>query len=150
MRFVAFDQEEIGLVGSKFYVKEEIEDKNKIIGNINLEMMGTNSRGDSAFHIIDCEREDSVFMTKEILNKIKTLGLPLVHVPGCTGRSDHGSFWKAGIGAVVLSENFFGGDSDDCYHRSCDVVDSRLNFTYMKNISLAALATVIEILGVAK
>ena len=30
-------------------------------------MMGTNSRKDGAFHVIDCDRKESTFLTDEIL-----------------------------------------------------------------------------------
>ncbi len=145
LRILAFDKEESGLIGSSNYVKK-LSNKSQIIGNINYEMMGTNSRQDGAFHIIDCNKPTSTFLTQSLLNSIQTYQLPLVHNPGCTTRSDHASFWNAGIPAVVISENFFGGDSDRCYHRSCDVVDNRLNFEYIKNITIAAYGAVFSLL----
>jgi len=142
---IAFDKEESGLVGSKAYVKS-IKDKSKIMGNINFEMMGTNSRNDGAFHIIDCDRADSSFLTKAIDDTIAGYNLPLAVNPGCTNRSDHASFWKQNIPAVVISENFFGGDSDKCYHKSCDVVDARLNFTYMRHITYSIYGAIVKLL----
>ena len=142
---IAFDKEESGLVGSKAYVKS-IKDKSKIMGNINFEMMGTNSRGDGAFHIIDCDRADSSFLTKAVTDTISGYNLPLAVNPGCTNRSDHASFWKQNIPAVVISENFFGGDSDKCYHKKCDVVDSRLDFTYMRHITYSIYGAIVKLL----
>jgi len=146
---VGFDKEEKGLVGSREYVKKlSSSEKQKIIGVINFEMMGTNSRKDGNFHIIDCDRSDSVFMTNTMEGIINWHKLALTKVPGCTERSDHASFWKASIPAIVISENFFGGDSDKCYHKSCDKFDSRLDFTYMENITSAVASTAYNLLKI--
>lgn len=133
IRVLGFDREEQGLVGSDAYVAT-IAGKENIIGNINFEMMGVNKRNDGAFHVIDCDRKESQFLSTEIKNSIVGLGLPLTVVRTCTDRSDHASFWRRKIPAVVISENFFGGDADPCYHAKCDIVDERLNYNYMGNI----------------
>lgn len=151
LRILGFDKEEKGLVGSKQYVKSLSQvEKDKIVGVINFEMMGTNSRKDGAFHIIDCDRSESVFMTKTMENIIGWHKLGLKKIPGCTNRSDHASFWKANIPAIVISENFFGGDSDKCYHKSCDRFDSRLDFSYMEKIATSVASTAYELLEVQK
>lgn len=138
VRILGFDREEVGLRGSDAYVAT-ISKKENIIGNINFEMMGTNSRKDGAFHIIDCKYAYSQFLTAELTSAISSLSLPLTVVKGCTDRSDHASFWRKKIPAVVVSENFFGGDSDPCYHAKCDIMDSRLDYGYMSSIMEAVL-----------
>lgn len=139
IRVLGFDREEQGLIGSDAYTAT-LTDKQNIIGNINFEMMGVNARRDGAFHVIDCDRKESMFLSGAIKNSINTLGLPLSVVKTCTDRSDHASFWRRKIPAVVISENFFGGDADPCYHARCDVVDERLNYDYMSNILEAVLS----------
>lgn len=138
VRILGFDKEETGLNGSDAYVAS-IESKAKIIGNINFEMMGVNSRKDGSFHVIDCQKPTSVVLSNEIRASIANLGLPLTIVKACTDRSDHASFWRHNLPAVVISENFFGGDADPCYHAKCDIVDERLDYTYMGNILEAVL-----------
>lgn len=146
IRVLGFDREEKGLVGSDAYVAA-IQDKKSIIGNINFEMMGYHARNDGGFHLIDCDKpflwgvskESSVFLSDEVKKSISTLGLDLQVVKTCTGRSDHASFWRHNIPAIVISENFFGGDADPCYHSRCDVVDERLNYPYMQKILDAVL-----------
>jgi Zn-dependent M28 family amino/carboxypeptidase len=146
IRVLGFDREENGLKGSDAYVAT-IVDKNSIIGNINFEMMGYHSKNDGGFHVIDCNRKDSIFLAEQMKRSILNLGLDLTVVKTCTTRSDHASFWRHNIGAVVISENFFGGDSDPCYHAKCDVVDNRLNYDYMKNIIEAVLETTEQLLS---
>lgn len=138
VRILGFDKEEIGLVGSDVYVAS-IANKKNIIGNINFEMMGVNSRKDGSFHVIDCQKASSVAISNQIRTSIANLGLPLTIVKACTDRSDHASFWRHSLAAVVISENFFGGDADPCYHAKCDIVDDRLDYTYMGNILEAVL-----------
>jgi hypothetical protein len=138
IRILGFDKEEIGLVGSDAYVAT-ISDKKNIIGNINFEMMGVNQRQDGSFHVIDCQKSHSLHLSQAVRTAISNLALPLTIVKACTDRSDHASFWRHGLPAVVISENFFGGDADPCYHAKCDIVDNRLNFNYMKNILEAVL-----------
>lgn len=136
LRILAFDQEELGLVGSHAYVNL-LTNPAAFIGDINMEMMAVNKRKDGAFHIIDCDRADSKPLTNAIMGAITALGLPIHRTAACTNRSDHASFWAKNIGAVVLSENFFGGDADPCYHAKCDIVDARLDFEYAANITRA-------------
>lgn len=146
IRVLGFDREEKGMVGSDAYVAT-LSDKKAIIGDIHFEMMGYHSRNDGGFHLIDCDkpflfnvsRQSSEFLSAEVKNSISTLALDLHVVKTCTGRSDHASFWRAKIPAVVISENFFGGDADPCYHSKCDIVDDRLNYPYMGKILEAVL-----------
>lgn len=138
IRILGFDKEETGLNGSDAYVAS-IQSKANIIGNINFEMMGVNSRKDGSFHVIDCSKETSMVLSGAIKSSIANLGLPLTVVKACTDRSDHASFWRHKLPAVVISENFFGGDADHCYHAKCDIVDERLDYNYMGNILEAVL-----------
>lgn len=138
IRVLGFDREENGLVGSDNYVAT-IAKSESIIGNINFEMMGHHRRQDGGFHVIDCDRKESLFLSAAIREGITQTGSGLTVVKTCTDRSDHASFWRKKIPAVVISENFFGGDSDPCYHARCDVVDERLNYAYMQKILDATL-----------
>jgi hypothetical protein len=149
IRVLGFDREEAGLKGSDAYVAT-LPNKADIIGDIHFEMMGYNGKKDGAFHVIDCNSgilggnkpvENSLFLSQEMKNSIQDLNLPLTVTKACTDRSDHASFWKNKIPAIVISENFFGGDGDPCYHAKCDIQDDRLDYDYMGNILEALLET---------
>jgi Zn-dependent M28 family amino/carboxypeptidase len=140
---VAFDEEEIGLVGSRAYVSSlrSRGELAQLIGAINLEMLAYQSRDDGAFHVIDCEENESDRLA-QVFRQIAAADGELGLRPerACTNRSDHASFWRAGIPAVVVSENFFGGDGNPCYHRSCDQFN-RINISYLTRMtSLVARA----------
>ena len=124
LALVAFDQEELGLIGSARMAREiGATLPGRFIGNINTDMIGYDSDNDGAFHLIDCGRKDSSWLTETAQTAVSTWGLALEVRPDCTNRSDHASFWKAGIPAVLISENFFGGDANRCYHEKCDRMD---------------------------
>jgi hypothetical protein len=133
LHFVGFDLEEKGLLGSKAYVKEQIKLKTSLKGNINLEMLGYDSDNDGVFHVIDCKRKESqdlVNLVKQSVSEKKNLKATSY----CTNRSDHASFWNVGVPAVVISQNFFGGDGNPCYHAACDKFD-KINPTYLSNLT---------------
>ncbi|MDZ4677184.1 MAG: M28 family peptidase [Oligoflexia bacterium] len=144
LRIVGFDQEENGLVGSRNYVNT-LQSFETILLDVNLEMTGFNNRRDGAFHVIDCDRADSKPFSAMLVTAITELALPLKRTSACTDRSDHASFWSKNIPAVVISQNFFGGDSNPCYHKACDKVD-RIHFDYMTNITKAVASMVAVIL----
>lgn len=141
LRIIQFDQEELGLIGSRAYVNQlSFDEKQNILAVINVDMIGTNTRKDNKFHVMDCNREDSMPFANSMLQVIKAYNIELEHVPGCTTRSDHAAFWQEEIPAILISENFFGGDSDPCYHKSCDTFDERIQISYINSI-LTAIAT---------
>ncbi len=150
IRVLGFDREEIGLKGSDAYVAS-LTNKTDIIGDIHFEMMGHNGKKDGACHVIDCNSgifggqrpvENSQFLSQSMKDSIAELNLNLTVAKACTDRSDHASFWRHKIPAIVISENFFGGDGDPCYHSKCDVMDERLDYPYMGKILEALLRTI--------
>lgn len=142
IKFVSFDQEELGLIGSKAYVASLLEaDLKSIEGVVNMDMIGFDSDNDGAIHIMDCGRKDSTGLAAVTENVAQAMNLPLKKVAACTNRSDHASFWARGIGAVIVSENFFGNDANPCYHKSCDTLD-RINLDYFERITTLVANTV--------
>jgi hypothetical protein len=146
LRLIAFDEEELGLVGSAAYVRAAREgtDLDQIVGVLNLEMLGWDGDGDGAVHIIDCNEGLSPALTR-----VFEAALPegeLTKVAACTNRSDHASFWNAGVPAIVVSQNFFGGDANPCYHRACDTT-SDMSFDYMQRFVRAMVEGTGDVLG---
>ncbi len=144
VRFVAFDEEELGLIGSRAYVDRLIAsgDKPRILGDVQLEMLGYNGRKDGKFHVVSCNRKDSEFLADAVVEAVRGLENGLKITEACTDRSDHAPFWKAGIPAIVISQNFFGGDSNPCYHRTCDQID-RMHLDYFTKMAETAANAVL-------
>ena len=148
LRIVAFDEEELGLVGSEAYAQSLADsgEINRVVGVINMEMTGYNARGDGSFHVMDCNENSSEQLSRVFKNvAARDPELKLKPVAACTSRSDHASFWRAGKPAVVLSENFFGGDANPCYHKNCDKV-SGVNFDYMARLTTLLTRVSLELL----
>lgn len=147
LRVVAFDQEESGMLGSKAYARSLYQSGalRQVVGVLNLEMTAYDADGDGRYHVIDCDENTSSELTAIVEAAAAHRDLRLTREGACTNRSDHASFWRYGAPAVAISENFFGGDGNPCYHERCDTV-SRLNWDYMRRLTQAAGAAAAEIL----
>ncbi len=153
VRFVAFDLEELGLYGSSAYADylEAQGEMDQIQGVINLEMTGYNGKKDGGFHVIDClvdpdqPENTSAKLSSVISASVRELDLALTRVPACTDRADHAVFWRHDKPSVTVSQNFFGGDSNPCYHRRCDTVDL-IDWNYMQKLTQATSAAVAHLL----
>jgi Peptidase family M28 len=143
VHFVAYDLEEVGLIGSSRYAGSvvrpihEQEGDQAIIGNINSDMIGYEpGRFDAV--IGTCGRagpiDDALLRASELLDS----RIELREV--CLGRSDHQHFWDAGLPAAVLTDGSV-YDAYPCYHEPCDTID-KLNVAYLRSvIRLTAAAT---------
>ncbi|WP_437637552.1 M28 family metallopeptidase [Sorangium sp. So ce854] len=147
LRIVAFDQEEIGLVGSNAYAR--LLDRNgelaQVVGVLDLEMTGYDSNGDGHYHVIHCNENTSADLGAAVEAAATRAELGLARTEACTNRSDHAAFWRYGTPAVAVSQDFFGNDGNPCYHARCDTVD-RINWDYMRRLTQAvglAAATIL-------
>jgi hypothetical protein len=143
VHFVAYDLEEVGLVGSSRYVGNTVRSIREqggdraIIGNINNDMIGYEPDRFNAV-IGACGRAGTIDDAFSRASKMLDSRIKLREV--CLGRSDHEHFWDAGLPAVVLTD---GAIYDDypCYHKPCDEIDE-LNISYLRSmIELTAAAT---------
>lgn len=141
--YALWDEEEIGLVGSKYYANRANLNNENILGVINLEMLGWDSNNDSLFDIHTRDIENSVNLANIVknINEKYEIGLvPNILNPGVTA-SDHGSFWSNDYSAIVFGEAFFGGDGNPYYHTSQDRID-KFNLKYYHKLSKLAVATI--------
>jgi len=143
VHFVAYDLEEIGLIGSSHYVRSTVRSirerggERAIIGNLNSDMIGYEV-GEFNAVVGTCDRagpiDDALFRASKMLDS------PIELREVCLGRSDHQHFWDAGLPAVVLTDGAV-YDGYPCYHEPCDTID-KLNVSYLGSmIRLTAAAT---------
>ncbi len=136
LRLVAFDQEELGLLGSGGYARqlEDLVKLDELTGVVNLEMIGYDGDDDGAFHASDCDENTPADLTAAVDQALAAdTTLRLHKTAACTNHSDHAAFWRYDKPAIVESQNFFGGDDDPCYHGACDQVVN-VNFDYMTRL----------------
>ncbi|MDF9811323.1 aminopeptidase S [Streptomyces sp. SPB162] len=143
LRFGWFGAEELGMIGSKYYVNNlPSAERSKIDAYLNFDMIGSPNPG--YFVYDDNAPLETVFKdffaTKGIPTEIETEG---------DGRSDHAPFKSAGVpvGGLFSGADYiktaaqaqkWGGTSgqafDACYHRSCDTY-ANLNDSALDNNS---------------
>ncbi|KOV74540.1 Leupeptin-inactivating enzyme 1 [Streptomyces sp. AS58] len=154
LRFAWWGAEELGLVGSRYYVNNlPAADRSKISGYINLDMVGSPNPG---YFVYD----DDPAIEKVFKDWYAGIGVATEIETEGDGRSDHASFKNVGIpvgglftGAsrakTAAQAAKWGGTSgqafDRCYHSSCDST-TNINDTALDRNS-DALAHAIWTLG---
>jgi len=123
--FVAFSGEELGLIGSSFFVDNQIVKKDSIAFMLNMDMIGR-LRTDSAQVYINgygtCREWE------ELIKATNSRNMKLVYDSSGLGPSDHASFYKKQIPAL----HFFSGAHTD-YHKPSDDSD-KVNFEGIASI----------------
>ncbi|MBX9398437.1 M28 family peptidase [Streptomyces sp. TRM72054] len=156
LRFAWWGAEELGLVGSRYYVNNlPSTDRARVSGYINLDMVGSPNPG---YFVYD----DDPAIEKVFKDWYAGIGVPTEIETEGDGRSDHASFKNVGIpvgglftGAsrtkTAAQAAKWGGTSgqafDRCYHSSCDTT-ANINDTALDRNS-DALAHAIWTLGTA-
>ncbi|MFJ3907044.1 M28 family metallopeptidase [Streptomyces vinaceus] len=129
LRFGWWGAEELGMVGSKYYVNNlPAAEKSKISGYLNFDMIGSPNPG---YFVYD----DDPTIEQTFKNYYAGIGIPTEIETEGDGRSDHAPFKSAGIpvGGLFSGADYtktaaqaqkWGGTSgqafDRCYHASCD------------------------------
>ncbi|GAA3392327.1 hypothetical protein GCM10017752_28800 [Streptomyces roseoviridis] len=136
LRFGWWGAEELGLVGSKYYVNNlPTTERSKLKGYLNFDMIGSPNPG---YFVYD----DDPVIEKTFKDYFAGLGVPTEIETEGDGRSDHASFKNVGIpvgglftGASRTKTSAqvqkWGGTTtafDRCYHSSCDTT-SNINDT---------------------
>lgn len=122
--FIAFSAEELGLIGSRYFVNSEIFDSESINFMINLDMVGR----------LNEERELSIYgvgtssIFKQVVNSLNN-NFKLKIINDGTGPSDHTSFYNKDIPVL-----FFNTGSHENYHRPSDDFDL-INYEGISEIS---------------
>ncbi len=122
LMFAAFDAEELGLRGSKAFVKDFPFELERILVNVNLDMVGRNDNGEIY--------ASGTYQNPDLLGPLQTASRdsypnllfghdqPSMGKDDWTNASDHGSFVKEGIPHV-----YFGVEDHKDYHTQNDEID---------------------------
>ena len=122
--FIAFSAEELGLIGSRYFVNSDVFNKESINFMINLDMVGR----------LNAEKELSIFgvgtssIFKQVVNSMNN-NFKLKIIEDGTGPSDHTSFYNKDIPVL-----FFHTGSHENYHRPSDDINL-INYKGMSEIS---------------
>jgi len=119
--FAAFSGEEMGLLGSEFFVQQMDIPVDSVLAMINLDMIGRLDDGQlSIFGTGTANIWDG------LLDEVQADSLEITRVPDGMSSSDHASFSRAGIPVL----HYFTNTHDD-YHRPSDTAD-KINYTGME------------------
>ncbi len=142
VHFVAYDLEEIGLIGSSHYVRSTVSDireregEDAIIGNLNSDMIGYDEGGYDAV-LGACNQAGPI--DDAVRQALEDIDSPIQLDEDCLKRSDHQNFWDAGYPAAILTDGTR-YDGYPYYHRSGDTVD-KLNIPYLHAMIQLTAAT---------
>lgn len=151
IKVIWFSGEEWGMLGSQAYVKDH--PASGIVGVINMDMFGYDQDGDRCFALHVGTLPASQAVGECVVQTLQAYHLNLAYdfvTTHAATFSDHASFWKANIGAVLIMENFFQQglpkgclqhDNNPNYHTTQDTVQ-HLNVPYAFDIARAGLAAV--------
>lgn len=115
--FAFFDEEEIDLIGSKYYISQE---GGNILGVINMDMVAYDSNNDYKVDVHLRNVANSSMLSNAVIevNNLYSIGSnPYVRNPG-TADADQYAFWDKGYSAVALIEDEL--DFSTEYHKSTD------------------------------
>jgi len=143
--YALWDEEEIGLIGSNYYATQAASNGDVIHAVINMDMISWDGDDDMVVEIHSSYQANSNDLSDYIVevNELYEIPLtPVIELPGTTA-SDHSRFWDNGYAAVLIIEEYFGGDFNPYYHTEEDRI-AILNMPYfheMAKLSLGALAS---------
>jgi hypothetical protein len=129
IKYVAFDFEEYGLIGSKAYVNSHPTDT--IVAMISLDMIAFDA-GNYACDIFG--RASSASVKNALRTAVQTYGNGLAaNLGGISDNSDHAPFEQAGYVACLMIEQW----GNNCYHQACDSVDTAnyINYVFARDMT---------------
>ena len=131
MLFLSFSGEELGLLGSDYYVKNPLMPLGKTITMVNMDMVGRMKDSVLVVEGMGTAPEFEKILTKENIDSFK-----LTFKPDGYGPSDQASFYGKEIPVIFFFTNTHGD-----YHRPSDTWD-KINYTgEQKVVELAARVT---------
>ncbi|HLO89537.1 MAG TPA: M20/M25/M40 family metallo-hydrolase [Lentimicrobium sp.] len=135
--FAAWDEEEIGLVGSQYYAQQAFANGDQIMGVLNLDMIAWDSDNDNLYSI--SKNDNSNSFSEDFITTTGYYEPQLANNFITTTASDHSSFWNYGYPAILSIEDFY--DFNDYYHTLNDNI-SNVNQPYFLSMVRAAVANI--------
>jgi aminopeptidase S len=157
IRFVWWSGEELGLLGSRYYVDNaSATDLTAIQAYLNLDMIGSPNAG---YFVYD----DDPTIERLYQDYFTALGVPTEIETEGDGRSDHAPFKDAGVpvGGLFSGADYlktpaqaraWGGTAgrafDACYHRSCDTT-ANIDLTSLDRMTDATASVLFQLANLA-
>jgi Zn-dependent M28 family amino/carboxypeptidase len=145
--YALWDEEEVGLIGSRYHAEIANENQQLVQAVINLDMIGWDSDNDHVTVLHEDENVGSILMVRRAVELIEKWELDIV--PVITQRryaSDHIAFREYGVAATCITEDFI-DDFNENWHTTEDRTDN-LNLEYYREnakLSVALMASFAEV-----
>jgi Zn-dependent M28 family amino/carboxypeptidase len=118
VRFVMFDQEEIGLIGSTAYATRQQQARTPIVAVHTIDQVGWDDDNDLRFEL----ELPTAQLLEEYRSGAAAVGAQVVVTT--TSGTDHTAFRERGFAAVGLTEEYVGGDTTPHYHSPSDTAST--------------------------
>ncbi|MCX8057325.1 MAG: M20/M25/M40 family metallo-hydrolase [Ignavibacteria bacterium] len=142
IKFMCFDEEEQGLVGSNYYATQARNRNDSIIGVINLDMTAYDANNDGMVDVHSNSVANTAQIANEWINNISQYGIALTpRTVASQPYSDHYSFQQKNYGAILVIE--YDLEFNPRYHTVNDKIQY-LNMNYAHKIAQVTAATAAE------
>lgn len=139
IKFIGFDEEEQGLVGSIYYATQARNRNDSIMGVINLDMIGYDGNNDGKINVHSKNVANTVEIANDFVNNIAAHNIGLVPViVASQPYSDHEAFLQKNYGAILVIED--NNDFNPYYHTVSDRFQY-INVPYFHKMVKATMAT---------
>lgn len=146
--FALWDEEEQGLIGSRFYAGEAVSNDMNILGVINLDMISWETDNDPILKIQKSAAEEAENITDILIDVDNSYDLWVIpEIEDGVSGSDHKSFAELGFPAIMLIEDYV-NDWNANYHTPQDVL-TEMNSTYFSAASQLAIGTLARLLMIS-
>ena len=144
IKYMAFDMEEQGLLGSQAYAEEHRQDD--IRAMFSLDMISFDA---GTYRVSVKGGGASESLRNEMVAAIWEYGGALIPMAeGAIGASDHASFTSVGFrGCLVIEYNY---GANHCYHQQCDSVDTPgfISYDYAADITRSVAGWLADVAGI--
>jgi hypothetical protein len=142
IKFVAWNQEELGLIGSAAYASAARARGDSIRGYFNADMIAYETSNFDSVRCSNANRPGSVTLSTKFnqMNIDYSLGLRIRVSTSAPANSDHYSFWQNGFEAVDIFED----DANPYYHTANDRITT-LDTVYYCKVVKCMVASVLEL-----
>lgn len=142
--FALWDEEELGLLGSNAYASQAASNDEKILGYINMDMLGWDGNNDSLADLHVRPVANSLQLANKAIeaDSVYSIGLGLHIVNPGTGATDHAAFWNNGFTAIGINEEY-DNDFNPYWHTPADSL-GQFNLPFYEKCAKLAYATIAE------
>jgi Zn-dependent M28 family amino/carboxypeptidase len=142
--FAFFDQEEYGAIGSDHFAEQCRKEHRRIVAVHCIDMVGWDGDKDRVVELALGTANPSPAQNQMVQQyRRAAAGLVGSIMTSSMGRSDHVSFLEYDYPALLVAQEFAGGDSNPNYHRPSDTCD-KIDYDYLRRVATLVTRVVTE------